>query len=197
MYALGMDTSHQFLVIALLKDGSVIDSLQLACFKHQSEYLVPEVQKILERNSLEVKDIEDWIVTRGPGSYTGVRIAMTMAKVVGSLEKKNIYTLSTLQLYAGKRDCYVIMDARAKRAYIGRYRDGEALMTDTVYPLTQVAEIMEKGDVEFMGDLHLFGKEDDYGDIAANFGLLRDRWEKVENPDLLVPSYLKSNEDYL
>ncbi|MBR0230351.1 MAG: tRNA (adenosine(37)-N6)-threonylcarbamoyltransferase complex dimerization subunit type 1 TsaB [Erysipelotrichaceae bacterium] len=197
MYSLGMDTSHQFLVIALLKDDSVIDSVQLSCFKHQSEYLVPEVQKILERNSLEVRDINNWIVTRGPGSYTGVRIAMTMAKVVCSLEKKNVYTLSTLQLYAGNRDCYVIMDARAKRAYIGRYRNGEALMEDTVYPLTQVDELINEGKVEFMGDLHLFGKGDDYGDIAGNFAVLKNRWEKVENPDLLVPSYLKSNEDYL
>ena len=197
MYSLGLDTSHQFLVIALLKDDSLLDYVQLSCFKHQSEYLVPEVEKLLNNHNLEVGDIDNWIVTRGPGSYTGVRIAMTMAKVVGSLENKNVYTLSTLQLYAGKDDCYVIMDARAKRAYIGRYRNGKALMEDTVYTLEEIATIMEKEAVNFKGDLHLFGKEDIYGNIAENFALLKDEWEKVDNVDLLVPSYLKSNEDYL
>lgn len=196
MYTIGIDTSHRFLLIALIMDDELLDSVQLECFKHQSEYLIPEVQKLLEKHGLAVDDIENWVVTRGPGSYTGVRIGMTMVKVVGSLMKKNVYTLSTLQLYAGLEDTYVITDARAKRVYAGRYKDGKALVDDTIYMNDYMAELIEEG-VSVKGDLHLFGREDVYGSLAENFVLLRPYWEKVENIDLLAPSYLKDSEEYL
>ena len=164
MYTVGLDTSHRFLLIALMKDDELVDSIQEECFKHQSEYLVPQVQKILEKHSLEVKDIDNWVVTKGPGSYTGVRIAMTMAKVIGSIMNKNVYTLSTLQLYAGLKNTYVIMDARAKRVYVGRYENGQAVMEDTIYTNAEMQTIIEQGN-PVIGDLHLFGGEDEYGPL--------------------------------
>ena len=196
MYTVGIDTSHRFLLVALIRDDELLDSVQLECFKHQSEYLIPEVQKLLRKHELEVNDIDSWVVTRGPGSYTGVRIGMTMVKVIGSLMHKNVYTLSTLQLYAGVNDTYVVMDARARRVYVGRYRDGKAVMEDTIYTNDYMASLINEG-VDVKGDLHLFNQEDVYGSLAENFVLLKPYWEKVENVDLLAPSYLKDSEEYL
>ena len=196
MYTVGLDTSHRFLLIALMKDDELVDCIQEECFKHQSEYLVPQVQKLLEKHSLEVKNIDNWVVTKGPGSYTGVRIAMTMAKVIGSIMNKNVYTLSTLQLYAGLKNTYVIMDARAKRVYVGRYENGQAVMEDTIYTNAEMQTIIEQGN-PVIGDLHLFGGEDEYGQLAGNFLALKPYWQKVENIDLLAPSYLKDSEEYL
>ena len=196
MHALGLDTSHRFLVISLMNDDGIIDAVQLDCLKKQSEYLVPEVKKMFEKNHLTSEDLDTLVVTRGPGSYTGVRIAMTFAKVLGSIADKKVYTLSTLQLYAGLKDCYSIIDARAKRVYVGRYKDGKPLMEDTIYGNDKMKEIVESG-AAVVGDLHLFGGEDRYEDLCRNFLLLRDQWTPVENVDLLAPSYLKSNEEYL
>ena len=196
MYTVGVDTSHQFLLLALLKDDRLVEGVQLDCFKHQSEYLIPEISKLLERHGLEASDIDSFVVAQGPGSYTGVRIGMTMAKVLGSLMNKDVYTLSTLQLYAGLEDCYVIMDARAKRVYVGRYKDGKPLMEDTIYTIDRMKEIIDSG-ANVIGDLHLFGQEDRYGDLAQHFADLREFWQKVDNVDLLTPTYLKSSEEYL
>ncbi|MBQ4251950.1 MAG: tRNA (adenosine(37)-N6)-threonylcarbamoyltransferase complex dimerization subunit type 1 TsaB [Erysipelotrichaceae bacterium] len=196
MYALGMDTSHAFLVICLMKDDKVIDAVQMFGRLRQSQLLVMEVRKMFDRQNLAAKDIDALVVTRGPGSYTGVRIAMTFAKVLASVGEKKLYTLSTLQLYAGLEDCYSIIDARAKRVYVGRYKDGRPLMEDTIYTNDKMKEIVSDG-TKVVGDLHLFGREDAYGDLCRNFVLLRDQWTPVENVDLLAPSYLKSNEEYL
>ena len=196
MYTVGVDTSHQFLLLALLKDDKLVEGVQLDCFKHQSEYLIPEISKLLERHGLEASDIDSFVVAQGPGSYTGVRIGMTMAKVLGSLMNRDVYTLSTLQLYAGLEDCYVIMDARAKRVYVGRYKDGKPLMEDTIYTNDRMKEIIDSG-ANVIGDLHLFGQEDRYGDLAQHFADLREFWQKVDNVDLLTPTYLKSSEEYL
>ena len=196
MYALGMDTSHAFLVICLMKDDKVLDAVQMFGRLRQSQLLVMEVRKMFDRQNLAAKDIDALVVTRGPGSYTGVRIAMTFAKVLASNAEKKLYTLSTLQLYAGLEDRYSIIDARAKRVYVGRYKDGKPLMEDTIYTNDKMKEIVSDG-TKVVGDLHLFGREDAYGDLCRNFVLLRDQWTPVENVDLLAPSYLKSNEEYL
>ncbi len=196
MYTVGLDSAHQFLLIALIKDGQLVDSICEACPKQQSEFLVPKVDELLSKYNLEAKDIDNWVVTKGPGSYTGVRIAMTMVKVIGSLMNKNVYTLSTLQLYAGREDCYAIMDARAKRVYVGKYKDGKAEMADTIYSNEEMSKIIEQG-ATVVGDLHLFGKEDKYENLAQHFVDLQEYWEKVDNVDILAPTYLKSNEEYL
>ena len=146
MYTVGVDTSHQFLLLALLKDDRLVEGVQLDCFKHQSEYLIPEISKLLEN--------------------------------------------------AGLEDCYVIMDARAKRVYVGRYKDGKPLMEDTIYTNDRMKEIIDSG-ANVIGDLHLFGQEDRYGDLAQHFADLREFWQKVDNVDLLTPTYLKSSEEYL
>ena len=196
MYTLGLDTSHKFLVIALLDENGVVDGIQTDCRKQQSEYLLPETDRLLKKHGLKAEDIAQVVVTVGPGSYTGVRIAMTMAKVMGSLMNRKVYTLSTLQLYAGLKDCYSIIDARASRCYIGRYENGKPLMADTIYRNDEIRELLAKGET-FTGDLHLFDREDDYGNYVENFWLLRDKWQPVENIDTLEPVYLKTNEEYL
>ncbi|MBR3006287.1 MAG: tRNA (adenosine(37)-N6)-threonylcarbamoyltransferase complex dimerization subunit type 1 TsaB, partial [Erysipelotrichaceae bacterium] len=172
-------------------------SVQSDCFKKQSEYIIPVLQQMLEEKGLTVNDIGKIVVTTGPGSYTGVRIGMTVAKVIGSLMNKEVYTLSSLQLYAGLRDCYVITDARAKRVYCGRYKDGEALAKDGVVYNDEIALLVEAGETLFIGDLNLFGKEAYYPDLAENFLQLKEKWQRVDNPDILAPVYLKSNQEYL
>ncbi len=197
MYSITMDTSGLFLMIALMDDQKVIDSIQMECLKKQSEYIIVKIDELLSRNQLDINEVSNIVITVGPGSYTGVRIAMTVAKVLGSIADKNIYTLSTLQLYAGKRDCYVLMDAKASRCYIGNYCDGRAVSEDTVLPNEEIQVLMDQTNRPFIGDLHVFKKEDVYYDLAQNFFDLKDQWVKVENVDTLAPTYLKNKEDYL
>ena len=196
MYSVGIDTAHQFLVISLMNDEKVIDGIQETCLKHQSEYLVPRLDSLLARNDLQVSDIDNWVVTEGPGSYTGVRIAMTLVKVIGSLMNKNVYTLSTLQLYAGRENCWSIIDARAKRVYVGLYENGQPLRDDFIMTNDEMQQIIDRGE-NVIGDLHVFGREDRYGDLCQNFMALRDKWKKVEDTDRLTPVYLKSSQEYL
>lgn len=197
MYTLGLDTSHRFLIVALMDDHQLVDSVMQECSKQQSEQLLPQVDKLLAAHQLTANDISALVITKGPGSYTGVRIAMTMAKVMASLKKLPLYTLSTLQLYAGLADCYSFIDARSQRVYAGRYCDGVALQPDTIIPNDQMVQLLADPSIKAIGDLHLFGKPDNYGAVAENFWLLKDQWQLVEKVDLLQPDYLKARQEYL
>lgn len=199
MYSLGIDTSHKFLLLVLMDDEKVVDSIVYECLKKQSEYIITELDRLLGRNQLSVDDLTNIVVTIGPGSYTGVRIGLTVAKILGSIVNKRVYTLSSLQLYAGLQDCYSFTDARANRVYVGRYQNGKALMADTVYENTKMQQIIDEQveNLTFIGDWHLFHGVDYYPDLAENFFKLRAQWRKPDSIDLLTPTYLKSSSEYL
>ena len=190
-----MDTSHIFLCMALIKDDNVIAKVQKPCFKRQSEELFPELDHLMEQTGLSPEDIDEVVITEGPGSYTGVRIAMTVAKVLCALRSLPIYTLGTLQLYAGtEANCRVILDARGKRAYTAVYNHGQ-LQGEIAIEYCQDIQIPEGQKV--IGDGHLIAYEDSYPDLAQNFLNLRSEWKKADNVHLVKPEYLKPSESYL
>lgn len=193
MITLCMDTSHTWLVIGLIKDDQVIGKVQEKCWKKQSEELFPRLTALMDECHLQPDDIDQIVISKGPGSYTGVRIAMTVAKVFCAMADKPIYTVSTLLLYAGKKNCRVVTDARGKRVYTCLFYDGKALEEERAVEI----ENLEIGDGNIVGDGALVGRQDEWPDIVDNFLELKDEWEKHDNVHLVVPEYLKSSASYL
>lgn len=193
MITLCMDTSHTWLVIGLIKDDQVIGKVQEKCWKKQSEELFPRLIALMDDCHLQPEDIDQIVISKGPGSYTGVRIAMTVAKVFCAMADKPIYTVSTLLLYAGKKNCRVVTDARGKRVYTCLFFDGKALEEERAVEI----ENLEIGDVNIVGDGALVGRQDEWPDIVDNFLELKDEWGKHDNVHLVVPEYLKSSASYL
>ena len=197
MRVVGMDTSYKYLNICLLDDNKVVDSLHMECFKQQSEWMIPKLKELMDKHGWVSEDIDAMVITEGPGSYTGIRIAMTVAKVFCSSMNIPLYTVSTLQLYASNDDhTVVLMDARGKRAYVGVYHQGVAEQEDCVYPIDELTSICKEG-YRIVGDGSLVGKDDCFVDVAAHFVNLRNEWKQVENVNLLVPKYLKDTKEYL
>lgn len=192
MITLAMDTSHVFLVLALIRDDQLMDSVQKKCWKRQSEEIFPCLMDMMDRNGLKPDDIDQMVITEGPGSYTGVRIAMTIAKVFCVMKEKPLYTIGTLQLFAGKKNGRVILDARGGRVYTAVIRDGA---------YEEKPHIIMKDDVKAedvcAGDKQLVGLEEDYGNLAQNFLDLKDQWVRAENVNLVKPEYLKPSTAYL
>ena len=199
MITLCMDTSSKFLVLALIEEDRLIGKRCLSSWKRQSEMIFPQLTELLEECHLTPKAINEVVVTKGPGSYTGVRIAMTVAKVLCSTAHLPLYALPTLELIgAGKTRAAVLLDARSQRAYFGMIEKGKLVGKEEVLPLSEIqARIEETGDLELAGDCSLLGLEDCYPDLAEAFLIARPQWQKVENVHLLVREYLKSADDYL
>lgn len=195
MITLCMDTSHILLVLALIKDDHIIASVQKESWKRQSEEIFPCLIDMMKEVNLEPEDIDQIVVTRGPGSYTGVRIAMTIGKVFCAMRDLPIYTISTLLFYAGKENCRVIMDARGGRVYTCAYKNGKALEEERAVAVSElVPEIAED---KIVGDARLVGREDCWDNMTGHFLDLKEEWQKAENVHLVVPEYLKPSSAYL
>lgn len=193
MLTLCIDTAYKYLTCVLINDDRILASYSKECFKRQSEEVFSALDEVFKAAQVEKTAIDSICITKGPGSYTGVRIAMTIAKTMGEMLKCDVYTISTLQLYAGGRpNCMVLMDARASRAYLGIYDEGMVVIPDTIMELDKV----ETMGCNLIGDGQLIGRSCDFGDIPADFLNTKAQWHKVEEIAFLTPEYLKESEAY-
>ena len=192
MIRLCMDSAHRYLVLAIIKDDEVIASFSEYAWKKQSEEIFVHLIEIMDEVNLKPDDIDEVVITKGPGSYTGLRIAMTIAKVFCTRKNKKLYTISTLQLYVGKEDVSVILDARSNRVYYGKYQDGK-MIEESIKTIDEIKTMNET----FIGDISLIGLEDSEIDFVNNFKLLKDEMVLIENIHTLTPEYLKEESEYL
>ena len=190
-----MDTSHVFLILALIQDDTLIDSVQKKCWKKQSEEIFPELMNMMDRNGLKPENIDQMVITEGPGSYTGVRIAMTVAKVFCVMRDLPLYTIGTLQLFAGLDHCRVILDARGKRVYTAVLKHGSYVEEPNIRMLEDIQKSSE--DLPIAGDRQLLGLDESYPNLAENFLKLKPYWKKADNANLVKPEYLKPSSAYL
>ena len=193
MYSLFIDTAYKYLTVLIEKDGKILACSSFECFKKQSEQLFVELDKIFNEAGVGKKDIGAVYITKGPGSYTGVRISMTLAKVLCEIKGIKLYTISTLKLYAGnKSKTMVIMDARAKRAFVGVYDKGECLLKDQAIELDKI----DTKDYDVVLDGDLIGKEKKEPDIKECFLNTKNQFTEVLNINHLTPEYLKESDSY-
>lgn len=194
MISLCMDSAYKNLVLGLYKDKELIDGISKEAFKKQSETIFVELNALLERNDLDYKDIDQVIITDGPGSYTGIRIAMTIAKVLCTQMHKELACISTMQLYAGMNTGNVILDARSKRAYVAHVENGEVLGKTEILTLDEIPSFLEAHPGTLYGDGYLVDQEAELSDFLKNFISVPNR--KIENIHALVPQYLKESDAY-
>ncbi|HIO79812.1 TPA: tRNA (adenosine(37)-N6)-threonylcarbamoyltransferase complex dimerization subunit type 1 TsaB, partial [Candidatus Poribacteria bacterium] len=100
MTILGIDTSTAIGSVGLLVDQELIAEHSLDVTQAHSSRLMPAINTILEWGDLNIKDIDALAVATGPGSFTGVRIAVATAKSICYAIKKPILAISTLEAIA-------------------------------------------------------------------------------------------------
>lgn len=196
MITLCLDTSFHFLSLVLMKDSKIIASLQKDAPKQQSETILDELDILFKSVDLKPSDLNQIVLTRGPGSYTGLRIAMSVAKIIGTISNVKVFTLSSLQLLAGlNKKVSILIDARADRVYFGKYDEGNALIEDGIYSLDEVRKLIKESDTVY-GHGHLLMLEDNWPNYVDHYLQLKEYWDEVYDLDYLSPSYFKEHEAY-
>lgn len=125
MYSLIIDTATKYLYICLVKDGIVLKEIKHESNKNHAPFSVLFVQEVLEENKINIDDINEVICGIGPGSYTGLRIALTIAKMICSFKEIPLKTISTLFLMSSGYDNKVVpvIDARRGNYFSASYNE--------------------------------------------------------------------------
>ena len=93
-----IDTHAELITIALKNKKDLFIKTQESEYSH-SIYTMPMIESIFKENNLNVKDLKKIIVINGPGSFTGIRIGLSIAKTMAYALKIDINTISSLTAY--------------------------------------------------------------------------------------------------
>ena len=144
MYSLMLDSSYKDLGVGIAKDNVVIENINYECFQRQSELMIVEIENALKRNNINPKEINEVLVALGPGSYTGVRIALTIAKVYCYALKIPCYAFSSLKVLQNySKPSICLINARSSRSYVGVYDKNNCLIPDQVMKNEDVIKYIE------------------------------------------------------
>lgn len=192
MISLYLDTSCKYLCIGLAKDYQIIYKFQQEAFKKQSEMTIPMLKKALDLNNLTLDDINEVVVTIGPGSFTGIRIGMCIAKVLASLKKIPLKAISSLNAYANVGQKIVVLDAKAQRVYLGIYKNNQKVLDECVLENSKVLELLKDyQDYDLVLDSYLFNQESEEIDVIENMNRIAKEITPINDVDGLLPIYLK------
>lgn len=115
MLLLSLDTASTTLSLALLEGDNVLAKFDETMLRGQAERLVPEIQNLFQKSDREIKDLSAVAVGVGPGSFTGVRVALSAARGLGLALDIPVYGVSSLQAYAYGADADVLVALDTKR----------------------------------------------------------------------------------
>jgi len=131
---LAIDTATNSIYLALLIDGKIIDQVYQVGTSNHSVTILPLIESLLVKQGLDLKAIEGILIGIGPGSYTGVRIGVAIAKMVGYLNQIPLYSFSSLALLAtSSHHSHIIasIDARRNNAFMAAYEQHDRILTVT------------------------------------------------------------------
>lgn len=98
MKILAIESSGSSLSIAISENSNIVTEYFYNAGKIHSDVLVPLVEKIVKGAKWELKDIDKFAVSCGPGSFTGIRVAMSVIKTLAQTLNKPIVSVDTLEI---------------------------------------------------------------------------------------------------
>lgn len=120
MRILYVDTSSSYLYAGIVEDDKLLCEVKKEFGTSLSEEALPEIVSLFTKTNLNAKDIDKIIVVNGPGSFTGIRIGITIAKVYAWSLNIPITTISSLEamMLSSKENKVKVPMIDARRRYV-------------------------------------------------------------------------------
>jgi tRNA threonylcarbamoyladenosine biosynthesis protein TsaB len=141
-----LDTSTELEIVAIETEGDIHDMTGEVEVSH-SRTLFERIDRCLKSASLGIREVDLFAVGLGPGSFTGIRIAVTTARMLARVNGSALVGLESPELFAlgasrGHKQVLVAFDARKKRVFGALYARGngglEKILSPGDYPMEQV-----------------------------------------------------------
>ncbi len=129
MLILAADTSLPILSVALIADDQLLGATAMEGRSSRNEKLLPAIDWLLNETGSDRRSIDVFAVTRGPGSFTGVRIGLATMQGMALALGKPVCAMSTHEAIAPARGKWVIMDDAGRgEFYVSMFENGQQMM---------------------------------------------------------------------
>lgn len=164
MLVLGFDTTALACSVALVNADTqqVLSDIQINRGSKHSEQLLPVIDQVLRNARRTISEVELFAVAKGPGSFTGVRIAVATAKALAQGQEAPLIGVNSLEALASNCLCphsliVPLLDARKNECYTASFRnEGQALVRQTddyaAEPQALFTSMQAESSVIFIGE---------------------------------------------
>lgn len=203
MITLFIDTCHYNLIVGIYRDNEELILLKEKNDNHLSERLLPLIDNAFTQVNLDINDTENIVVANGPGSFTGVRIGVTVAKTLAYSLNCKIHTVSELKVMAthsfDTKYIVPLIDARRDAVYGAMYSNClEPVIEDTYIPLSdlldKITEITSMDQVTFVSYENFENINTVIPTIALSSVISENKDDEGIVCHLVNPNYLKKTE---
>lgn len=151
MITLAFDTCLDKMYVVLKQDNRILASKIVLNQdnKYHSAFLISTIQEVLSTNNIKPQDINLIAVNIGPGSFTGIRACVTVARVMAQQLDCKAVGISSLEILSkiSTKNPLVALDARKNSAYL--YYDGEI---KGAIQLEEIKKLIERGNYTVITD---------------------------------------------
>jgi len=194
MKSLFLDTSNSNAVVSIIKDNTILSYVEFQNSKLLSENIFILIDKSFKKSNILPNDIDTIFVVNGPGSFTGVRIGVTIAKTMAWTLNKKVIPVSSLECFASTIDngnVVSLIDARRNYVFAGIYdSDLNVIQNDKYIKIDELK--LDNYKIVSLDDF------DNIVTIKPKYNILKiiDKHKDDAGvlPHKLVPNYLKLTE---
>lgn len=220
MNLLALETSTMLGGVAILKDDTLIAESRINVKVTHSERLMGEIDHLLGQSGMRADDIDVFGMAIGPGSFTGLRVGLSILKGLAYATGRPLVSVPTLEAFAwnlpfSAHQVCPLLDARKGEVYAGIFRWSEGaflrVLTEQAIKIDDLLTVIEDRTVFFgegallhreriekvQGERALFAPPQKMVPSAANVAYLcmrKARGGELEDPVTLTPLYLRRSE---
>ncbi len=163
MNILAVDTSGIVASVAIANENKILGEINLNYKQNHSVTIMPIIDNLLKMLEMDLEDINYFAFSKGPGSFTGLRIGAATVKAMAHTLNKKIIPISTLEVMAyniidSGRFIVPIIDAKAERVFAGIYKNEngilEPILEEQATTIKELLSYILDNDIEpiFLGD---------------------------------------------
>lgn len=186
MISLFIDTSTNTSILALLIDSKIVNQITIKSNNDLSNTIFSYLDELLKKSNILVDNIGKIYIVVGPGSFTGIRVGVTIAKTMAWSKKIDIIPLSSLEVIASSSDKDTIIpyiDARRGYVFAGVYSNNLDAIMENKY--IQFEELKSTYNGDFI---------DNRENANIEKIILKHQSDLPSNPHEINPIYLKLTE---
>ena len=147
MKVLAFETSTNIGSVAIAENGKLIQEIQNPIFRAHSEFINPAVETLLSKSNWKLSDIDFFACGVGPGSFTGIRVSVTLARTFSLSFNKCVRTLNSLEmlhLNSGHSNSLCLMNAFKNMVYVGIFEGNQLTFGPVAIKVSDLNQITSR-----------------------------------------------------